>query len=393
VHTTDPTPSSPAPANLQTLTEQLLLQRFSPAAVLTTEQGDIVYISGKTGKYLEPAAGKANLNLFAMAREGLAGSLNVAFLRAVRERKEVVLANQRVGTDGGLAVKVTIAPLSEPTPLASMVLITFVDLPVVPVSPSPDKTRSGNDQDRALATLTQELTQAHQELQSTREAMQLSQEELKSTNEELQSTNEELQSTNEELQSTNEELTTSKEEMQSMNEELQTVNQELQAKLDELSLASDDMKNLLNSTNIATLFLDDELRVRRFTPQTTELFKLIPGDAGRPITDLASELDYDQLASDAGQVLDTLVFKEREVLSRNGRWFRMRIMPYRAQNNRIDGVVITFIDISAIKALEMSLHGALEVLQDQADEPAADPRLETKLRKVQALLGQCLRHE
>ncbi|WP_210395335.1 chemotaxis protein CheB [Motiliproteus sediminis] len=391
VDTTDVMPTSPTPANLQPLTEQLLLQRFSPAAVLTTEQGDIVYISGKTGKYLEPAAGKANLNIFAMAREGLAGSLNAAFLRAVRERKEVVLANQKVGPEReALRVKVSVSPLSEPAPLASMVLITFVDLPLLPFSPTPNKTRGGTDQEQALATLTEELNLAHLELQTTREEMQRSQEQLKSANEELQSTNEELQSTNEEL-------TTSREEMQSMNEELQTVNQELQAKVEELSLASDDMKNLLNSTNIATLFLDDELRVRRFTPQITELFKLRPGDAGRPITDLASELEYDQLTSDASSVLDTLIFKEREVMSRDGRWFRMRIMPYRAHSNRIDGVVITFIDISAIKALELSLHDALQVLQDKVAEQASDLDranvLETRLRDAKALLEQRLRQE
>jgi len=164
-----------------------------------------------------------------------------------------------------------------------------------------------------------------------------------------------LQSTNEELQSTNEELTTSKEEMQSLNEELQTVNHELQAKVDELSQANNDMKNLLNSTDIATLFLDEALNVRRFTPQTTSIIKLIAGDAGRPITDITTDLDYPGLAADARQVLRSLVFIEKQIASRDERWFLVRIMPYRTLENRIDGVVITFSNITAAKTLEAQL--------------------------------------
>ena len=211
-----------------------------------------------------------------------------------------------------------------------------------------------------LAEISSELQRAHEELQSTREEMQTSQEELKSMNEELQSTNEELQSTNEEL-------TTSKEEMQSMNEELQTVNHELQAKVDELSRSNNDMKNLLNSTDIATLFLDGELLVRRFTTPTAKIIKLIPGDAGRPITDIVSELDYPDLAEDAREVLRTLVFRERQVASRDGRWFSVRVMPYRTLENVIDGVVITFSDITATKGLEDRLRvqaGELQVMAD-----------------------------
>jgi two-component system CheB/CheR fusion protein len=198
------------------------------------------------------------------------------------------------------------------------------------------------------AELEDEVRQAREEIQATREEMQSSQEELKSANEELQSTNEELQSTNEEL-------TTSKEEMQSMNEELQTLNQELQAKLDELSRSSDDMKNLLNSTSIATLFLDDGLNVRRFTTEVTRLFKLLPGDVGRPISDLATDLDYPGLLENLREVLRTLVFQERTVPTRDGRWYSVRIMPYRTQDDRIDGLVITFADVSVAKQLEARL--------------------------------------
>ncbi|MES2149525.1 MAG: chemotaxis protein CheB [Pseudomonadota bacterium] len=334
--------------NLQSLTEAMLLARFAPTAVLTTDQGDIVYISGKTGRYLEPAAGKANLNIFAMAREGLAGGLSEAFARVVRERGSHSLKRVEIGGPGGaLLVDVDVHCLSEPEALRGMVLIVFADVPA-PSGKAPRKGKRAGEQDERMQAMALEVQQSREELQSAREEMQTSQEELKSTNEELQSTNEELQSTNEEL-------TTSKEEMQSMNEELQTVNHELSAKVDELSLASDDMKNLLNSTDIATLFLDDQMRIRRFTNRVTSIIKLIPGDAGRPITDLVNMLDYAALADDAHEVLRTLVFRETEASSRDGRWFTVRIMPYRTQDNRIDGVVITFIDISAAKSLEHAL--------------------------------------
>ena len=178
---------------------------------------------------------------------------------------------------------------------------------------------------------------------------------MQTSHEELKSANEELQSTNEELQSTNEELTTSKEEMQSLNEELQTVNAELQSKVDELSSTNNDMKNLLNSTDIATVFLDNALRVRRFTEQATRIFKLIPGDIGRPLSDIVSSLDYPNLPQDAEAVLRTLVFSNREIATSDGRWYQVKIMPYRTLANVIDGVVITFNDISPAKRLEAEL--------------------------------------
>jgi transcriptional regulator with PAS, ATPase and Fis domain len=206
------------------------------------------------------------------------------------------------------------------------------------------------------------------EPQFTRESLQGTFEELETSSEELKSTNEELQSTNEELQSTNEELTTSKEEMQSMNEELQTVNQELQAKVDDLSLARNDMKNLLDSTEIATLFLDDALNVRRFTSRMSKIIKLIPGDTGRPITDIASDLLYPELVMDAREVLRTLIFVEKQVAASDRRWFSVRIMPYRTLENRIDGVVITFADITVSKTLEAELRKTQAGLEKRIGE-------------------------
>jgi two-component system CheB/CheR fusion protein len=213
-----------------------------------------------------------------------------------------------------------------------------------------------------IEAVLQELQQAREDAHSTREEMQSSQEELKSANEELQSTNEELQSTNEEL-------TSSKEEMQSMNEELQTINQEMQIKVAEVLRASNDMRNLLDSTEIAVLFLDETLRVRRFTPSTVKVFKLIPGDAGRRITDIVCDLDYAGLGADALDVMRSLVFRETDVPTNDGRWFKVRIMPYRTHDNRIDGLVITFADISASKHLEAELREAQSRLQALMSNP------------------------
>ena len=210
-------------------------------------------------------------------------------------------------------------------------------------------------------------------------------EEMQTSQEELKSMNEELQSTNEELQSTNEELTTSKEEMQSLNEELQTVNAELQAKLDELSGANNDMKNLLNSTDIATVFLDNELCVRRFTLQAKTIIKFIPSDVGRPITDLASDLLYPALVADAQEVLRTLVFSERAITTNDGRWFTVRVMPYRTMDNRIDGVVITFADITAAKKVEAGLREKhLELTSLSKEQGLAFGRVQGRLKAQEA---------
>jgi two-component system CheB/CheR fusion protein len=275
-----------------------------------------------------------------MAREGLAAPLNEAFSRTQRLGETVELINLTVGTNGATkVVDVHVQPLTEPSALRGMVLVVFTD-----VSTSPAAAKAPGKALWAKAHA-QQLGSLEHELKVTREEMQTSQEQLKSANEELQSTNEELQSTNEEL-------TTSREEMQSMNEELQVVNHELNAKIDELSRASDDMKNLLSSTHIATLFLTNDLKVRRYTTQATNIFKLIPSDAGRSITDLVSTLDYPDLVDDANEVLNSLVFHEVQVSAKDGRSFMVRTMPYRTQDNRIDGVVITFTDTTMLtKAL------------------------------------------
>jgi two-component system CheB/CheR fusion protein len=231
-----------------------------------------------------------------------------------------------------------VQPLLDSTTLGPMVLVMFTT-PIIPISPIKKSFKGDIAKEHCdeIETLKRVLSQGREELRLTTNEMQVAQENLKSTNEELQSTNEEFQSTNEEL-------TTSKEEMQSMNEELRAVNHELNIKVNELSQARDDLKNLLNSTSIATLFLDNDLKVRRFTPETIKIFKLIPSDVGRPITDLVSSLIYPKLSEHTAQVLQSLIFHEEEVMTHDGRWYIVRIMPYRTQETLIDGVVITFSD-------------------------------------------------
>jgi len=338
------------PQNIEELADKLLIQHFSPPGVLVNEKGDIIYISGRTGKYLEPAVGKANLNIFAMLREGLRNEFPAAFRKAILKKEIVVIHNLKVGTNGGTQnVNVTVKWIDKPEPLNGMIMIIFTDLPKIPETIHP--TVKGTETTESIRE-----ADLQEELMHTRELMQTSMEEMQTSQEELKSTNEELQSTNEELQSTNEELTSSKEEMQSLNEELQTVNAELQSKIHDYSRVNNDMNNLLNSTDIATLFLDKELKIRQYTPQSTKIFKLIKSDIGRPFTDLVSDLVYPELVDDATEVLKTLVFIKKQIPTKDQRWFSIRIMPYRTFEDRIDGLVITFFNITDLKQMEAKLH-------------------------------------
>ncbi|MEP7134996.1 MAG: chemotaxis protein CheB [Chloroflexota bacterium] len=370
--------------NLEVLADQLLLQTYAPAAVLTNDKGDILYISGRTGKYLEPAAGKVNWNIFAMARKGISYELSGAFNKALRQKNAVTLKDLVVGTNGGKqTVEVILQPVNEPEALRGLMMVVFKDVAApLKIKAAGKSPRTTTHSASKIADLEQEVGHARHEVQTIREEMQTSQEELKSANEELQSTNEELQSTNEEL-------TTSKEEMQSMNEELQTINHELQSKLDELSHTNDDMKNLLDSTDIATLFLDKEMHVRRFTSQTTKVTKLIAGDVGRPITDIASDLLYAEMDQDAREVLRTLVSIEKQVATLSKRWFSVRILPYRTLHDMIDGVVITFTDITISKNLEAELRRLQTGLEKRIDDQhelleQSDARLQLEKQRGQS---------
>jgi two-component system CheB/CheR fusion protein len=335
--------------NMQSLADKLILKNYSPATVLVNGKGDILYITGRTGKYLEPAAGKVNWNIFAMAREGLNYKLNDTFYRAVRQNEEIISKNAIVINEGGtLSVDFSVNPIKEPEALRGMVMIVFTDS-TPPTTSDVIKTigeiPASNKREEELE---RELLQTRQMWQVAGAEMQISQEEFKSSNEELQSCNEELQSTNEEL-------TTTKEEVQSSNEELKTMIFELQVKLDDLSLVTNDMKNLMNSTKIATLFLDNTLLIKRFTSQMTVVSRLISSDVGRPVTDIASDLIYPDLTEDAMEVQRTLITVEKQVLSSNGNWFNARILPYHTLDDKMDGVVITFVDITKTKEIEMEL--------------------------------------
>jgi two-component system CheB/CheR fusion protein len=355
--------AAPKDTNILASVERLLLSRFAPASVVINDRGDALYFHGRTGAYLEPAVGKPRLNILDMAREGLQLELSAALRHAAGRNGEVVRDMVRVKTNGDfINISLHVSRIQDPQNLRGLFLVTFRPSPLIAKS-AKIRERPGKHETRGTAAL-------ERELQSTKESLQTTIEELETSNEELKSTNEELQSTNEELQSANEELETSKEEMQSLNEELSTVNAELQSKVDELSRANDDMQNLLNSIEIATIFLDGQLKITRYTEQAKRLVSLIQTDVGRPLADLVSNLNqatYDDMIRDCREVLRTLVFRQTEIQTKQGQWFLLRIMPYRTAENIIDGVVLTFVDINPVKEAQKSLRRMSKVFIDALD--------------------------
>ena len=326
------------------LSQKVLLGAFVPPSVVVDDHGDIIYIHGQTGKYLEPAAGQASLNILNMAREGIVFELRSAFHTVISRKKEVRYNDLKVKTNGvDQPVNLIVRPLTDAEGMPGFFLVTFEE-PAPKIhkgKATQEKPRSGKYERRAV--------ELERELVHTKETLQTTVEEMQASNEELKSSNEELQSTNEELQSTNEELETSKEELQSVNEELVTVNAELQGKIEQLSRAENDLKTLLDTIHIGALFLDQNLRIKRFTAEMTKLFNLIATDVGRPIRDIRPNLLDDRVLLDAQRVLDTLQNHEAEVQSRDGQWLLMRIMPTRSSENLIDGLVLTFTDITRFK--------------------------------------------
>lgn len=353
--------------NVGDFTERLLLERYSPPCCVVNEKGDILYIHGKTGKYLEPASGKATLNIVEMAREGIRIEIRTGLRKASAQKKDVIYEGLQVKSNGGYKhINLEIRYIAKPERLEGLMTVVFNEAAAV----QPEK--AGRDKSRTREKTTERLSAMEYELKSTREHLQTTIEELETSNEELKSTNEELQSANEELQSTNEELETSREELQSANEELLTVNSELQHKIDELSDANSDIVNLLTSTQIATLFLTGDLRIRRFTPSAVNVINIIQGDVGRPIGDISLKIEYPELTIDAGEVLRTLSQKERNVRRQDGRWFLVRIVPYRTVDNVIDGVVLTFVEITQQKRaeeLEENLSACLQGIMDTVRDP------------------------
>jgi two-component system, chemotaxis family, CheB/CheR fusion protein len=348
--------------NVAELTKRVLLQSFAPPSVITDETGNIVYVHGDTGKYLQPAPGHISTSVIDMAREGLQLDLRLAIQSAAGQKIPVAVKGLPVRTNGGIhGVDLTVRPLADPDTSRELLLISFQDTPLpLPEKRTAAKRTRGSGESKRLDELEEELTYTKENLQATIEEMQ-------AANEELTSTNEEHQSTNEELQSTNEELETSKEELQSVNEEIITVNAELQAKIEQLTGIQNDMKNLLENVNIGTIFLDDHLTIRRFTREASRVFRFAAADTGRPLADIRSLISDVDLIADAQAVLDSLIPKERAVRTTNNEWFLVRIMPYRTLENVIDGVVLTFSDITALKTAEAGVRAARDYAENIVD--------------------------
>ncbi|MBN8437168.1 MAG: PAS domain-containing protein [Candidatus Accumulibacter sp.] len=349
---------SPVRLPLREVAEQSLLEQIGVAGALINGQGDIFYLHGRTGAYLEPAPGEAGINnILRMAREGLRLELGMALAKAASSQHVVRVSGLHVKTNGHFSwVRLSVGPVTRGTgvtPESPLYLVTLEESPILDPAaaalPAAGAADTEVDADARMAALTEELRAKDEYLQSTRE-------ELETANEELKSSNEEMQSVNEELQSTNEELETSKEELQSVNEELATVNAELNTKVLDLSRANNDMNNLLAGTGIATVFVDHCLRILRFTPSASQIINLIPGDVGRAVGHIVSNLvGYDRLVADVQGVLDTLAPKEAQVRSTAGRWYTMSIRPYRTLDNVIEGAVITFVDITEMRRIEDAL--------------------------------------
>jgi len=353
--------------NFAELTKRVLLQSYAPASVVTDLKGNILFVHGDTGKYLRPAPGQATLNVVDMARDGLQLELRTA-LNSASQGAPTLSREVSVKSNGDIqAVSLSLRPLPDPDAREKLLLVSFEDV----VHPVPGRPGRGkvvtpeHGEMRRIEELERELAYSRENLQATIEEQQASNEELKSTNEELQSTNEELQSTNEELE-------TSKEELQSINEELITVNAELQTKIEQLAGMQNDMKNLLDNINVGTIFLDEQMHIKRFTREAARVYRLVASDVGRPLADIKSNIEGEDLLADAQAVLDSLVPCEHEVRTVGGAWYLSRIQPYRTLDNVIEGVVLTFADISqrvAAEAAEKSARKLADGIVDTVREP------------------------
>ena len=353
----DGTAALPPKLSLRELTEQTLLQQLTPVAALVHASGDILYLHGRTGLYLEPASGEAGINnILKMAREGLRRDLTVALHKAASSQGTFKVDAIRVKTNGHhTRVNLSVCPVQSSSRVAlesPLYLVILEPSPEQPTLAPPQQRKAAlpGDNDKASADTRAQIAELNEELQAKEEYLHAANEELETTNEELKSSNEEMQSVNEELQSTNEEMETSKEEMQSINEELSTVNTELQTKVADLSRANNDMNNLLAGTGIGTVFVDHQLRILRFTPAASQIINLILSDVGRPVGHIVSNLvGYATLVGDIQAVLKTLIPKEAEVQTLDGKSYTLRILPYRTLDNVIEGAVITFVDNTEVK--------------------------------------------
>jgi two-component system CheB/CheR fusion protein len=355
-------------SDIPQITDRMLISEYSPPYVVVDGADNIVYVRGDTDPYLKFAEGKATMNIQEIVRRGLRSHVSLAIRRARSKKEEVRREGIEVYAPNSLFVGITVRPVMLQKQATDYLMIVFSKS-----APREEPTTTGGKGAREgkrkkPSESAQHILELEQELKRSREDLQSTIEELETSNEELKSSNEELLSSNEELQSTNEELETSREELRSLNEELTTLNQENQERIELLNQSQDDMRNLLNTIDIATVFLDTDLNINSFTPAATRLFSLRDGDVGRPFGEISSSLDYESLMDDVRKVLDTLVKQERDLKAKDGRWYSVRIFPYRTKENEITGVVLTFVDVDDKRILEAALDYTKNIV-DTVREP------------------------
>ena len=367
-----PAVARPRMDRLPSAAQQAIMQRFAPACAVVNRKLEVRYLHGPVDQYLQLPSGELTHDLIAMARQGLRTKLRSGILRAIQDDKAVTLDEVRVRRgEEYVPVRVTIEPLLQLEELADLLLVAFDEATVeqrirlVYVEPSVPERPETPESVAEYQTVVRHL---ERELAETRDDLRTSIEEFQTTNEEFKAAHEEVTSINEELQSTNEELETSKEELQSLNEELHTVNHQLESKVAELATTNNDLHNLLASIDHATLFLDRQFRIKRFTPATTQLLRIIGTDIGRPFADFAKQFTDDDMLVDAERVLQQLTPIDKEVQGEASRWYVRRIVPYRTEDDRIDGVVITFTEVTHLKRAEANLKSLNESLEQQVRE-------------------------
>lgn len=342
--------------DITAMAQNLLLSEHIPPSLIVNEKGDIFFVHGRTGLYLElmPGQPHPHQNVLDMAREGLQLPLTTVLRKAAKQDTEIIKRGVIVRSNGHVGtITLRARKIKEPEALHGLIWIMFEK------ESDDDSKKSADDPE----IVDMEADQMERELRLVKKSLQGAIEEREMANEQLKSSNEELQSTNEEMQSANEELETAKEEMQSLNEELQTVNAELERKISDLSHSNDDMKNLLDGTGIATIFLDKKLNLKRFTTPTKKILRLIPSDVGRPISDISTHLEYNDLVRDATAVLNTLKPKEFDVRAEDWHWYLARILPYQTTENVVDGLAVTFVDITKMKKSEILLATNVKALE------------------------------
>jgi PAS domain S-box-containing protein len=326
--------------SLTSTAQQVLLERFAPACVMIDRRLQVLYTHGAIENYLKFPAGELTTRVTDMAREGLRSRLRGMIGKCIESGRTVSFTARTRRGEKSVPVKATVIPLRHPRGSDGLLLITFEDQRFPAAKYGAQTTDHGD------------VRQLADELKITREELQSTIDQLEGSNDQLKASNEEVMAANEELQASNEEMETSKEELQSLNEELNTINLRLQEKVDELESVNNDVVNLLASTSIATVFLDKAFRIKRYTPAITQLMSLIPSDRGRPLGDILMRFTDEALLDEARLVLVDLTPRAKEVRADDGRWHIRRVTPYRTQDDRIEGVVITFVDVTDLKQAE-----------------------------------------